>query len=774
MIPFATKAETLERLTGRLKTAQVLPGVHTAVTRWRAMPEAVLDEVAAQPWGGGPLIVRSSAADEDGAGSSQAGRYTSVLGVSGTEDLRQAIDAVAASYGVGADGDRVLVQPLLEDVTISGVAFSDDPNTGAPYIVISYSNRAGDTTSVTAGDSNNVETVYYWRDGTGPCPDSLDDVVALVREVRALAGDQPVDLEFARTQAGTLVLLQARSLLLTCPPVAPAEHRTSLETIAARLDQAARPHPFLHGDRTIFGVMPDWNPAEIIGIRPRPLALSLYRDLITDLTWAYQRSNYGYKNLRSHPLMISFHGLPYIDVRVSFNSFIPAGASDDLAGRLANYYLGRLAHAPELHDKIEFDIIFSCYTLDLDSRLESLRDHGFSTQDLHDLTDSLRQLTNRIYRHDTGLWRGDLDRLRTLKARHQTLLSSDLDPASRIYWLLEDCKRHGTLPFAGLARAGFIAVQFLRSLVNIGVFSQADMTAFMGSLETVSGRMTRDLTTLSQQPFLTRYGHLRPGTYDILSPRYDEAPNLYFDWTDAPLSATPPQRDPPFALTLPQMSEISRLLVHHKLENDIVGLFEFLKASIEGREYAKFLFTRNLSDALSLFGDLGAALGFSRDDLSYADIRIVREMASSTQSPRDLLARSIEAGQNAYVATSRIVLPPLLLSANDVWAFRMPATEPNFITQKRATAPVRRPSDRDLEGAIVVIPSADPGFDWLFSHRIAGFITAYGGVNSHMAIRAGELGLPAVIGAGEVLYSRWSKAEMLDVDCGNRQVTVLR
>ena len=38
-----------------------------------------------------------------------------------------------------------------------------------------------------------------------------------------------------------------------------------------------------------------------------------------------------------------------------------------------------------------------------------------------------------------------------------------------------------------------------------------------------------------------------------------------------------------------------------------------------------------------------------------------------------------------------------------------------------------------------------------------------------MAIRAGELGLPSVIGAGEVLYRRWSKANRLHVDCARTQ-----
>lgn len=82
--------------------------------------------------------------------------------------------------------------------------------------------------------------------------------------------------------------------------------------------------------------------------------------------------------------------------------------------------------------------------------------------------------------------------------------------------------------------------------------------------------------------------------------------------------------------------------------------------------------------------------------------------------------------------------------------------------------------ERDsLEGAIVAIPSADPGFDWIFSRKIAGFITAFGGANSHMAIRANELGVPAVIGTGELLYRRWSSARKLCIDCASQLVEIL-
>ena len=137
-----------------------------------------------------------------------------------------------------------------------------------------------------------------------------------------------------------------------------------------------QPHPFLMGRRTVYGVMPDWNPAEIVGVRPKPLSLSLYRDLITDNIWAYQRHNYGYRNLRSFPLMPNFHGLPYIDVRPFF-TFIPSGLDEGLAGRLVDYYIERLLDEPTLHDKVEFEI--GCVTTFRPARsFEVLAGGGFS------------------------------------------------------------------------------------------------------------------------------------------------------------------------------------------------------------------------------------------------------------------------------------------------------------------------------------------------------------------------------------------------------------
>ena len=76
--------------------------------------------------------------------------------------------------------------------------------------------------------------------------------------------------------------------------------------------------------------------------------------------------------------------------------------------------------------------------------------------------------------------------------------------------------------------------------------------------------------------------------------------------------------------------------------------------------------------------------------------------------------------------------------------------------------------EQDLRGKLVLIPQADPGYDWLFGHGIAGLITQYGGANSHMAIRAAEIGLPAAIGVGEKLYEKISKMKHVELDCANK------
>ncbi len=123
-------------------------------------------------------------------------------------------------------------------------------------------------------------------------------------------------------------------------------------------------------------------------------------------------------------------------------------------------------------------------------------------------------------------------------------------------------------------------------------------------------------------------------------------------------------------------------------------------------------------------------------------------------------------------------LPPLLCKPADFSAFILTEEKPNYIGSTRITAPVVHLNGSSqqqvkVEGCIVLIPQADPGYDWLFGQNIAGLITMYGGANSHMAIRSAEFSLPAAIGVGEQLYKSYNRASTIELDPAGETIRVI-
>ena len=293
-----------------------------------------------------------------------SGKYESVANVKGQEAFECAVETVIASYDDDNGRNQVLVQPMLQDVSLCGVAFTLDPNTLGNYYVINY-DVTGSTDSVTSGQGQDNRLYYQFKGlDISEVPQELQRLICALQELELIFCQDNLDVEFAITKEGELYILQVRALCVSEKPMDRQEQQIELERIASKIERDQNPKPFLCGNKTVYSVMTDWNPAEMIGVRPNPLALSLYKEIITDHVWAYQRDNYGYRNLRSFPLMVDFCGLPYIDVRVSFNSFVPAGLEEEISEKLVNYYLDQLMSHPEKHDKAEFEIVFSCYSLD--------------------------------------------------------------------------------------------------------------------------------------------------------------------------------------------------------------------------------------------------------------------------------------------------------------------------------------------------------------------------------------------------------------------------
>lgn len=783
---FGTKAETLERLEGRLQLAGVLEQVAFPLKAWMAARERCIARIH-ERFAGRRLVVRSSALGEDSWASSNAGRYVSFVGVeeSDSRGLAERIDRVFASYGDENELHQCLVQPQLTDVALSGVVFTRDPETAAPYCIINY-DCTGSTDGITSGSAMSAKTLVIWRSSRAKIGDArLDAVREAVGEIERVVGYDSLDVEFAVTEDNRVYVLQVRPLVANrrLQFFSDEDVAEELRCIGERVKSATGPSGLLPGPKSVLGVMPDWNPAEIVGRTPRPLALSLYQYLITDEVWGVQRAEYGYRDTFPSPLILNIGGQGYVDTRASFNSFIPRDLPDGLAARLAEHYVRRLAEHPELHDKVEFDVAFTCYTFDFDARASRLREAGFPAEDVAALRGALVRLTRSAMTGGYAI-KQPLERINELKARRKVADGArDVSGlAARLRRTLEDCRRFGTLPFAHLARSAFVATDLLRSLRRMGVVSADEYGAYLSGIETVAGRFSRDLCAfrsghLPKPEFLREYGHLRPGTYDILSPRYDERPDLYFGSGGELQSAAVPPRDPcqfPAACR----TRIEALLRESGLGVDFAGFESFVRLAIQGRESTKFEFTREISDALRIVGLIGEQLGFTTDDMSYVPIHELLRLGTGSVpcGYRAELRDLIERRRAHYRITRAVKLPHLIAGPEDVECFSIEAGYPNFITDKHVTGPLvslaASCAGEKLDGRIVHVENADPGYDWVFGRSILGLLTTYGGANSHMAIRAAEFGLPAAIGCGELIASRLRPGAVIELNCRARQIQV--
>lgn len=784
---FGTKAETLARLKPLVSQATVADLVYFSVADWRENQAAILRRLHRE-LGKVTLAVRSSARGEDSVEGSAAGVYRSRLSVNGTnvEELAGAIEEVIASYS-GDPRDQVLVQPMLEDIAVSGVIMTHDVSRGSPYYIVNFDDVTGSSSSVTSGrGAHKLVFVHRGAPRSLIRSDRVARFVKLAEELESHCGSVPLDIEFALLQDGRLYLLQARPISVHANWHPSTERRVArqLSVIQQFLEQRSRSRPGIAGGRTILGVMPDWNPAEIIGIEPRPLAASLYQELVTRDIWRRARQAMGYARLPGEDLMVLVGGRPYIDVRNSFNSFLPEDLAPVARPVLVDAWLDRLDANPELHDKVEFEIVPTCRDFAFDAAFRERYGALLAPDALADYRERLTALTRGCLRSAAG---GTLaaaqEMIAALQAQQDERRVAPLSDAHgllvRACSLIEECRRLGTYAFAILARHAFIAEALLRSAARRGALAEERLSQFKRGLHTITSRFAGDYAracggTMPKAEFLAAYGHLRPGTYDITSLRYDERGDSLFD--GEPAAGGPAA--PPFTLSEKERRDLGLLLRESGFpEVEADGLLEYARLAMCGREQGKFVFTRNLSDALQAIGEWGKRAGLDREDLSFIDWpRLERAISDAgTDAPDRVLLEEADRGRRVAGDFAALKLGYLLREPDDVYVATLHRSTPTFVSGGKVEGPVVRlepntPLNKAIFGKIVCVENADPGFDWIFAKGIRGLVTKFGGANSHMAIRCAELGVPAAIGCGEQAFGRLLDAGLIELNCAEKVV----
>ncbi|MEX2600440.1 MAG: PEP/pyruvate-binding domain-containing protein, partial [Balneolaceae bacterium] len=213
-----TKARTLAAVQEKLTGFLVPTFLYFTKKEWEEREEALLKRISST-FEGSRLAVRSSASDEDGRDSSKAGEYESVLKVPSGEEraVKQAVDKVFQSYhrnGNPVDSDEVIVQEMLEETSMSGVIFTYDLNSGAPYYVINYDDVSGKTDTVTSGDGQHANRTLYIHRGAirSIRSDRFRALIDAVRELEEVMESEFLDIEFAMGRDLVPYLLQARSI----------------------------------------------------------------------------------------------------------------------------------------------------------------------------------------------------------------------------------------------------------------------------------------------------------------------------------------------------------------------------------------------------------------------------------------------------------------------------------------------------------------------------------------------------------------------------------
>lgn len=715
------------------------------------------------------IIIRSSSLDEDTQKTSNAGKFDSiVIKKKNFNTLENAIIKIIKKFK--NENDQILVQSFIGEPDVSGVIFTKDINTNSDYYQIEYDiSKRSDL--VTSGKKNpSLKTLIVFK-GSKEIPFLFKGLINICKHLENLFNNNRLDIEFC-IKKNKVFIFQCRPLLGFAKKFDIGKHNQILVNLKKKFEKINLKIPNISGKNTVLSNMADWNPAEMIGCKPGKLSISLYSELITNSIWSLQRLNYGYRDVRPNRLMIDMAGVPYIDLRTDLNSFIPKKLSNNISNKVVDNAIKTLKKHPAFHDKIEFKIIDTCYNFSLEKK----RFNFLTNKEKKNYIKCLKELTNDILNPKNQVLENEIKNNKELLKKINIIKNSNLSPIQKIFYYIYDCKRYGTLSFAGIARCAFISKSIIDSLQSEKLLQAEDIKNFNMSVKTVSKKINnnymRCLKIKNFKSFILNYGHVRPSMYSIVNKSYKDNHKNYFSQN---IDVYEKKITPKFNLSKNKKIKIDKFFKKKGIIISFEKFILFAKKAIENRELSKLIFSKSIDEIFINLKKLAREINIDIKNFEHLDIELIKKSFNNLNQDKlkDVIKNDIKKNKKYYQYTKNIRMPDVITSSLDFDYFNELSSEENYITENEILSELvfldKINSFEKIRNKIVLIENADPGYDFIFSYNIKGLITKYGGQNSHMSIRCNELNLPAIIGVGEKIYSSLNNVNKIYIDCKNKK-----
>jgi glutamine kinase len=696
------------------------------------------------------VAVRSSGALEDLDDNSFAGFYQTFLDVDADIEVvyafiiavrNQAREKLRSQLGITSEMS-VIVQEMV-DADFSGVIFSRDFK-HPDYILINQVEGKGE--NLVSGKESGSKK-YFLR-GLIPEDSLYAEILNATNAIERDYEQSKLDIEFA-VKNGQLYILQCRPITTKI-----IERTDCEERLLARYARLAQLKIKENIGQEVLTGMSDINPRELLGSNPKPLNVSIFRKIFADSVVEEVRSNMGYSP--------SFQGLvdmvgqnPYVKVSVVANSFRPAKLQEDIYKKIVAYYLKKLKNNPELQDKVEFDLIAMRPGKLLDEVLKSI---DLTNEEAEKVVNSFSQVQINIETYANSIKEKYYIFLNQYEQRIKSLKQIEDQSLEEIMDLIIE----GTKMFVIVARLAFYFQQKVGEAYNQ---SLSEIAAQGPDFDTLPQNLLRFINKeIDLEDLKSIYGHLRPGQFDLFTPAYDSNIEFYLNLRNLN------EKNINQKIKDMELKKRQYLESLEDLENQQRYDVELLSFFLKAREEVKFHFMRPYHILSKKILSMASSKNIDEEVLAELSFKELLTLQNSGHLPLNLNRR-----KRGRDFKKRLVTPELISLETPISQFEC-RKQGNYITELGEVrgdvmylAKIDN-GDLDLQGKIVVLECADPGFDYILRMGIAGIITRHGGPLSHIAIRCREMNIPACLGYGDI-DSLLEKQVILD--CQNQKIVIL-